>query len=122
MNNGLTTNLLLFLPIKIIFLSLFYLNGMDFVYGYDLIFVQEPNNIDEYEVRFIQFSGNPQNPQSQSGSLEEQPQQQQPQQQQQQQPQQQQQQQLPSGNEQTPQPHQPEQQQLPSGDLQGVPQ
>ena len=69
MNKGLTTNFLLFLPIKIIFLNLFYLHVMDFAYGYDLILLQEPNNIDEYEVRFIQSSGNPQNPQSQSGSL-----------------------------------------------------
>ena len=68
MNKNLTTNLLLFLPIKIIFLNLFYVNVMDFAYGHDLIFVQEPNNIDEYKIGFIQFSGNPQNPQSQSGS------------------------------------------------------
>ena len=79
MNKGLTTNFLLFLPIKIIFLNLFYLHVMDFAYGYDLILLQEPNNIDEYEVRFIQSSGNPLNPQSQSGSLEQQQQQQQPQ-------------------------------------------
>ena len=56
MNKGLTTNILLFLPIKIIFLNLFYLNVMDFAYGYDLILLQDPNNIDEYEVRFIQSS------------------------------------------------------------------
>ena len=109
MNKGLTTNFLLFLPIKIIFLNLFYLHVMDFAYGYDLILLQEPNNIDEYEVRFIQSSGNPQNPQSQSGSLEQQQQQQQPQQQQQHSnnnSRQQQQQQLPSGNVQSPQQHQ----------------
>ena len=77
MNKGLTTNFLLFLPIKIIFLNLFYLHVMDFAYGYDLILLQESNNIDEYEVRFIQSSGNLLNPQSQSGSLEQQQQQQQ---------------------------------------------
>ena len=45
MNKGLTTKFLLFLPIKIIFLNLFYLHVMDFAYGYDLILLQEPNNI-----------------------------------------------------------------------------
>ena len=110
MNKGLTTNFLLFLPIKIIFLNLFYVHVMDFAYGYDLILLQESNNIDEYEVRFIQSSGNPLNPQSQSGSMEQQTttatNNNKQQQQEKQQQQQQQQQQLPSGNVQSPQQHQ----------------
>jgi hypothetical protein len=44
---------------------------MEFVYGHNLIFVQDINITDGYKIEFIQFSENLQNPQSQSGSQQQ---------------------------------------------------
>ena len=71
MNKSLRTNILLFFLIKITFLTLFYVNIIEFVYGHDLIFLHDLDITDGYKIEFIQFSENLQNPQSQSGSQQQ---------------------------------------------------
>ena len=58
MNKSLTTNILLFFLIKITFLTLYYVNIMEFVYGHDLIFLHDLDITDGYKIEFIQFSEN----------------------------------------------------------------